>query len=172
MAIHTVLYKKLLVFSSERHQLRSLLISKILSNTLLQDGSIMGILFLVLSIVYVIGILVVLLMLNWSTTLYLIPAIDVHLWWAIIVFSITPIASFFLKRYIRKKMRKESWHIKGTIPWIVFGVCVSTWLLGLFVCQWIEVPEITTVLTTQSVLVIGTHSFLMFLFYRLSQRIK
>jgi len=131
----------------------------------------MGIMLLFLSIAYVIGILTVFLILNWLTTLYLLPAIDVHLWWAIMIFSITPIASFFLKRYVRKNMRKASWRLKG-IAWIVFGVCFCCWLIGVFVIQFLDFDEVTTILATQSVLVVGVHLFLMFLFYRLSQRIK
>jgi len=131
----------------------------------------MGVLLLFLSLAYVTGILIILLALNWLSAIYLIPSLDVHLWWAIIIFSITPIASFSLKRYFRKNMRKLSWGLKG-IVWIVFGVCVVEWLIGLLVLSLVDFQEIETEATTHSALVVGTHLFLMILFYRLSQRIK
>ena len=131
----------------------------------------MGVMLLFLSLAYVTGILAMLLTLNWLTTLYFFPSIAIHLWWAIIIFSITPIASFFLKRYFRKHMRKASWNLKG-IVWIVFGVCFFEWLIGLLVIYLADFKSEETVLGTQSVLIIGIHLFLMLLFYRLSQRIK
>lgn len=131
----------------------------------------MGVLLLFLGIAYVTAILGVLLLVNWLIYHYLEPPINLTLWWTILIFSIVPIASFFLKRYFRKNMRKASWKLKG-IAWIAFGLCFLDWLIGLSIMSFADFPVQETELKTGSVIIIGGHLFLMILFYRLSQRIK
>ena len=131
----------------------------------------MGVLILFLSLAFVNIALGILLLFNWLVAIYLGPEIEINIWWSMLVFSIVPIASFFLKRYFRKNMRKESWKLKG-IAWIVFGVCFLEWLLGLLIINLAELTSVDTVIDTRSVIVIGVHLFSMILFYRLSQRIR
>ncbi|MGB0524345.1 MAG: hypothetical protein ACPGJS_15350 [Flammeovirgaceae bacterium] len=132
----------------------------------------MGVLILFLTIAYTIGILACFLLLNWLTATYLDPQINIYLWWSVIIYSIIPIVSFFLKRYFRKNMRKVSWKLKG-IAWMILGLCFINWIIGLLIINYTEIGNATTtVLDTKSVIVIGAHLFFMILFYRLSDRIK
>ena len=128
-------------------------------------------LLLFLAFVYITGALCVLLLINWLIFNYLEPPINITLWWTVLIFSIVPIASFYLKRYFRKNMRKESWKLKG-FAWVVFGLCLVEWLIGLLIIKFSDFAVQDTDLKTGSVIVIGGHLFLMILFYRLSQRIK